>query len=124
MRKCKICGETFETKNSTRIYCYQCSVESSRSDNKTRKHQKTILRKNMKLQAIKMLGGKCSVCGYDKCVDALEFHHKNPNEKEFKLGSENTISWEEYKNELRKCILVCSNCHKEIHSKIGYNNKK
>lgn len=120
IRKCKICEKVFETKSSTRIYCYECSGNSIRSDNETRKHQKTILRRNMKLQAIKMLGGKCSICGYNKCVDALEFHHKNPKEKEFKLGSGNTMSWEEYKNELKKCILVCSNCHKEIHSKIGY----
>ena len=46
--------------------------------------------------------------------------YENPNEKEFKLGSGNTMSWKEYKNEALKCILVCSNCHKEIHSKIGY----
>ncbi len=99
---------------------YIASGNSTRNDNETRKHQKTILRRNMKLQAIKMLGGKCSICGYNKCVDALEFHHRNPKEKEFKLGSGNTMSWEEYKNELKKCILVCSNCHKEIHSRLGY----
>ena len=120
IRKCKICDKTFETKSSTRIYCYECSGNSTRNDNETRKHQKTMLRRNMKLQAIKMLGGKCSICGYNKCVDALEFHHRNPKEKEFKFGSGNTMSWEEYKNELKKCILVCSNCHKEIHSRLGY----
>ena len=64
--------------------------------------------------------GKCSICGYDRCVDALEFHHEYPSIKEFKLGSGNTMSWNEYKQEALKCILVCSNCHKEIHSKIGY----
>ena len=74
----------------------------------------------MKLEAIKILGGKCSICGYDRCIDALEFHHENPEIKEFKLGSGNTMSWKEYKREALKCILVCSNCHKEIHSKIGY----
>lgn len=119
-KTCEICGNTFETKNKSRIYCYNCSGESSRNDYKTRKHQKTILRRSMKQQAIKLLGGKCSICGYNKCIDALEFHHKNPNEKEFKLGSGNTMSWKEYKSEVLKCILVCSNCHKEIHSKFGY----
>ena len=74
----------------------------------------------MKAQAIKLLGGKCCKCGYNKCIDALEFHHENPNEKEFKLGSGNTMSWKEYKQEALKCILVCSNCHKEIHSQLGY----
>ena len=58
---CEICGKKFETKSSTRLYCYECSGESTRSDNYTRKHQKTILRRNMKLQAIKLLGGKSSI---------------------------------------------------------------
>ena len=119
---CEICNEKFDTNSHSRIYCYNCSVESSRKVNISTKHQKTILRRSMKIQAIKLLGGKCSICGYDKCIDALEFHHKNPSEKDFKLGSENTISWKEYKNEALKCIVVCSNCHKEIHAKIGYSN--
>ena len=51
---CDICGATFETKSSTRIYCYDCSRESTRLDNETRKHQKTILRNNMKKQAVKL----------------------------------------------------------------------
>ena len=122
LKKCEICNKQFETKSSTRIYCYEYSGESTRSDNVTRKHQKTILRKSMKLQAIKLLGGKCSICGYNKCVDALEFHHTSPKMKDFKLGSGNTMSWKDYKKEALKCILVCSNCHKEIHSKMGYKN--
>lgn len=121
---CEICENTFETKSSTRIYCYKYSGESTRTNKETRKHQKTILRRNMKKQAVKLLGGKCQICGYNKCIDALEFHHENPKEKEFKLGSGNTISWKEYKKEALKCILICSNCHKEIHSEIGYKYEK
>ena len=117
---CEICGSEFDTQSATRIYCYECSGDSTRKSNETRKHQKTILRRSMKLQAIKLLGNKCSICGYNKCIDALEFHHTNPKEKDFKLGSGNTLSWDEYKKEALKCILVCSNCHKEIHSKLGY----
>lgn len=117
---CEICEKEFDTNSHTRIYCYECSGDSTRTDNQTRKHQKTILRRSMKLQAIKLLGGKCSICGYSKCIDALEFHHKDPKQKDFRLGAGNTMSWKEYKSELSKCILVCSNCHKEIHSKIGY----
>lgn len=121
---CEICEQEFDSNSSTRIYCYKCSGDSTRQDNETRKHQKTILRRSMKLQAIKLLGGKCCKCGYDKCIDALEFHHENQEEKEFKLGSGNTMSWKEYKKEALKCILVCSNCHKEIHASIGYKNIK
>ena len=72
------------------------------------------------LKICEICGGKCSICGYDRCVDALEFHHENPQEKEFKLGSGNTMSWKEYRAEALKCKLVCSNCHKEIHCNMGY----
>lgn len=117
---CEICDEKFDSNSKSRIYCYKCSGDSTRLDKETRKHQKTILRQSMKKQAIKLLGGKCSICGYDRCIDALEFHHENPQKKEFKLSSGNTISWKEYKSEALKCKLLCSNCHKEIHSKLGY----
>ena len=52
IKVCEICENKFETKSSTRIYCYECSGESTRLDNETRKHQKTILRNNMKNQEI------------------------------------------------------------------------
>jgi len=120
-RVCRICKEEFNTKGTTRIYCYTCSPTSTRKDITTRKHHKTILRNKMKEKAINILGGKCSICSYTKCINALEFHHQNPEEKEFKLASGNTMSWEQYKKEIGKCILVCSNCHKEIHAKRGYN---
>lgn len=71
---CEICNNKFDTKIASRIYCYECSGDSTRTNVNARKHQKTILRRSMKLQAIKLLGGKCSICGYDKCIDALEFH--------------------------------------------------
>ena len=116
---CEICNSKFETNSSTRIYCYECSGDSTRKDNNTRKHQKTILRRNMKLQAIKLMGGKCSICGYDKCIDALVFHHKNPNEKEFGLAQNGTIhTWEEYLTEAKKCQLLCCNCHAEEHYRL------
>ena len=70
----------------------------------------------MKKQLVKEKGGKCSICQYDKCISALEFHHINPKEKEFELKISSTIkSKEVYLKELEKCILVCANCHREIH---------
>lgn len=62
-------------------------------------------------------GSQCSVCGYTKNLAALEFHHQNPNEKSFQLDlrSLSNRSWNQLENEVRKCLLVCSNCHKEIH---------
>lgn len=73
-------------------------------------------REKLKLLAIEYKGGKCEICGYDSCPDALEFHHVNPSEKEFGISKNgNTRSFESIKKELDKCILVCSNCHREIH---------
>lgn len=70
-----------------------------------------------KLQAIEYLGGKCKLCGYSKCAGALEFHHKDPNEKEFALSASRMTSFEKSKPELDKCILLCANCHREQHCK-------
>ncbi len=63
---------------------------------------------------------KCFVCGYSKCFDALHFHHKNPKDKKFNIGwiMKSPISKEKME-ELDKCILVCANCHCEIHAKNG-----
>lgn len=57
----------------------------------------------------------CKICGYDKCAQAIEFHHLNPQEKEFELKSLTSYTKETIQNELTKGILVCANCHREIH---------
>jgi len=73
-------------------------------------------RKKLKDMAIEYGGGKCQVCGYDRCKRALSFHHKEPSQKDFGLSSRGlTRSWEKTKIEIDKCILVCANCHMEIH---------
>jgi len=63
---------------------------------------------------IESFGGKCNICGYNKCITALEFHHLNPEEKDITLSG-SIYSWEKTKEELKKCICVCANCHREIH---------
>ena len=70
-----------------------------------------------KRELIKLMGGKCCRCGYDNNYAALEFHHINPSEKSFQLDSRHlsNTSMELIIKESKKCILVCSNCHKEIH---------
>ena len=74
-------------------------------------------RKRLKEKLVAYKGGKCEVCGYDKCITALEFHHLDPTEKEFGIGGKNVLSFEKCKKEVDKCILVCANCHREIHYK-------
>lgn len=70
-----------------------------------------------KLELIEYKGGKCEICGYDKNLSALEFHHIDPSEKEFQLDSRHlsNTSIEKLKSEINKCMLLCANCHREIH---------
>lgn len=72
----------------------------------------------LKDKAIHYRGGQCEICGYKNCIAALEFHHKNNKQKNFGISKSGcTRSWEKIQKELDLCILVCSNCHKEIHWK-------
>ena len=76
----------------------------------------TQTRQNKKLKAVQYMGGKCIICNYNKCISALHFHHIEPHQKEFGFSSNITKSFDVLKKELDKCIIVCSNCHCEIHS--------
>ena len=70
-----------------------------------------------KVKAVEYKGGKCLVCGYNKSVRALQFHHLDPTQKDFGIGAKGyTRSIEKTKEEVDKCILVCANCHREIHN--------
>ena len=77
-------------------------------------------RKAIRLKAIAYKGGKCQQCGYDRCPEALEFHHRDSSEKEFGVSSSgNTRSWAKVKGEVDKCVLLCANCHREVHAEIA-----
>ena len=61
------------------------------------------------------MGGKCRLCGYSRCIDSMHFHHADPTLKEFTISTK-SWSWERLVQELSKCVLVCANCHGEIHA--------
>ncbi len=77
-------------------------------------------RKRTKQRMIDSLGGKCMICGYDKCNSSLTFHHLDPTLKEISISRtcENPKSWKKIVDELRKCICLCRNCHGEVHANI------
>ena len=79
---------------------------------KTRKRRKQLF--------VDRFGGKCQICGYNKCINSLIFHHVDKNTKEFSPCDAMNISIERGEKELEKCILICANCHGEIHSE-NYN---
>lgn len=62
-----------------------------------------------------IIGTSCSICGYDKCSNALEFHHINPFEKEYTIAQILNRNINFIKQELDKCILICANCHRQLH---------
>lgn len=74
--------------------------------------------KRRKNNLVNVMGGKCLLCGFDKFQEALEFHHVNPQEKEFALTSSNMKNLADQLIELRKCVLLCANCHRGVHA--GY----
>ncbi len=76
-------------------------------------------RKKIKKMALEYGGGKCALCGYNRCIRALEFHHKDSKGKDFGVSAKGyTRSWTVVKQELQKCILLCANCHREVHDGI------
>jgi hypothetical protein len=73
------------------------------------------LSRDKKEKAVKYKGGECCKCGYKKCMAALDFHHIDPEEKDVNFRTMLYWKWERRKKEIDKCILVCSNCHRELH---------
>ena len=74
-------------------------------------------RRNVKATLVAESGGSCLICGYDRHPAALEFHHINPTDKSFEVSRYGvTYSIEAAREEARKCVLLCSNCHAEVES--------
>lgn len=115
MKKCSKCGlvkpiSDFKLRNKkTNIYQPYCK--------KCKNQYLTTYWNYKKLKAIDYLGGMCQDCGKSFHPIIYDFHHRNPNEKEFGLNKNRSRSWEIKKEELDKCDLLCSNCHKIRHSK-------
>lgn len=117
--KCKVCSKSIRTSIS---YCSDICKQAKLAESKLRRRRSNVLfvkqrRKKLKELAISYKGGKCQICGYDKCVDALQFHHLDPSIKDFGISDKGlTRSWERTKIEVDKCVLLCGNCHAEIHA--------
>ena len=102
---------TFHLRNKGKYNYYVCGkCEYDRV--KTR-------RQKLKQDSVVYCGGKCELCGYSKCIQALEFHHRNPEEKDFTISAGKTLSWDKIKAELDKCTMFCANCHRETHTDVA-----
>jgi hypothetical protein len=94
------------------------------SEKRTYQERRTYLlkavqkrREKLRLMAVSYKGGCRQICSYDRCFEALEFHHLDPTQKDFGISKKGyTRSWEKVKNEIDKCLLLCANCHREFHA--------
>ena len=109
--------------------CSKCAVEKTQDQFYSRKGRKDSYSyckdcfnrycmdrwKSRKLEVVNEMGGCCSRCGYNKSMSALELHHLDKTSKEYEWSKMRMLSESKLKKELSKCILVCANCHREIH---------
>lgn len=108
-KKCIICGQIFSPLTPSankRKFCYNCIPVGETA---TRGKYIELIKTSR--------GGQCVRCGYDTCMQALEFHHLDPTKKETIISSD-SITVEQAIEESKKCILLCSNCHKELHANL------
>jgi 5-methylcytosine-specific restriction endonuclease McrA len=91
-------------------------VEVDYDERWVRRYNASQRRLFLKERAIEYKGGKCQICGYNRCTSAMVFHHTNPAEKDFNISERQ--GWKSVVAELDKCELLCSNCHAEVHA--GY----
>lgn len=100
-KECRRCGRVAGHGSST--MCKRCRLRS------------------LKVEAVALLGGSCSRCGYSKCNQALSFHHIHPTSKSFRpTDMFNMASLTRVLDELSKCVLLCMNCHMEEHASDAY----
>lgn len=136
-RTCEGCGKHLpwrtmvdgcEKSLGTRKFCVSC--RPYKNDGREYKHKSDRRKKQLSLavmrlcakrkeELVKMAGGKCEHCGYDKCVKALSFHHKDPSTKKFPINARSVCrGWDVVVDEMKKCQLLCLNCHAEEESRI------
>lgn len=107
METCSICSRVYKKVRSAGhrgTICNSCQV--------------TKRRRAIKQRIVELKGGCCQICGYKKCLRALEFHHLDPSQKEIKIANATLYPWTKIQKELDKCILLCTRCHVEVHEGI------
>mgnify|MGYP002642049204 CR=1 FL=1 len=118
---CPICGTILNALNSYiqnksgKVYSYCKTCNSKNTIERLRKNKE---------RAINYKGGACNICGYNRTASALEFHHIDPQTKDKTISKRmNSKSWEKQKLKLDKCVLLCSNCHREVHDELRVNRE-
>ena len=105
------------SRETIRQYISDEIIEKNKCTKKSKSQLVIDWRKRKKIQLVEYKGGKCEKCGYNKSIAVLQFHHLDPNEKDFTISGK-SYSFERLKKEVDKCIMVCANCHIEIHEEL------
>lgn len=115
LKKCPCC-DIFKPFNNDNFILKEITNENGiYKCRKCRQKRVKKLQRHKKEKLVSLFGGKCCLCNYNKCLRALDFHHIDPASKLPKFKNFIDFSFEDIVKELEKCILVCANCHREIH---------
>ena len=117
---CRVCSSPLKGRQ-TQLCSYRCKVKGQ-SNAVYANQKKRGLRRKTALMLAK--GGKCMRCGYDRCLRALTFHHRDPASKSFPLDARHCSNRSDavLAAEAEKCDLLCANCHAEIEEEL-YNER-
>jgi len=114
---CRVCGIAIHT--SERWCSEECKAKTHQKNvarNKAARGSRVVsYRQRLKQRAIEAKGGCCQICGYARATRSLHFHHLDPKQKDFGVGCGSAPSWAKVQEELKKCVLLCANCHGEVH---------
>ena len=105
---CSVCGKIYlydKKKSHTKSKCGSCSVNQRRFSKKSK--------------LIELKGGRCQLCGYNRYQGSLVFHHLDETKKKFQISGNHARSMETLLEELDKCLLLCNNCHAEVHAGVA-----
>ena len=99
---------------STRI-CPDCKKPYVHKGTRCNACRVVLWRRKIKQRLVVYKGGKCEMCGYNRCLSCLTFHHIDPSKKDFQISGM-TGAYDKILKEVDKCKLLCHNCHGELHS--------
>jgi transposase-like protein len=110
MRMCRRHGLTeFRRRSPSGYRCLKCRSEAV-----------SERRRRVKQLLVQEAGGACQICGYRRCLAALEFHHLDPANKRFALSHRGVArSLDKARAEAGKCVLLCANCHVEVEAGVA-----
>lgn len=110
-KRCIECDKkiSFSSMISRKKYCSLRCRDRVAERNKRQKKKKFV--DSFKTQ--------CELCGYKTYKGALDFHHRSPSDKSFNLADYENYSYDKLENEIKKCIVLCRNCHSEVHAGIS-----